>query len=204
MLNLRSYDNLIINNFRINSTSQTNLDTQLLTFGNGYDTVQIDKISTLYTTFKTDNIEYFSRAGKCTAIIEGVVYRLWSSGNAENPRFYVMNDDESLNYYYGTEKASIIWCEKNPKTINGKDVQWLNVGKQGKVMLKTDFSSNKGIFGYVKTNDNTSELYRDTTLSKIPLIYAEETASRPTTDLVIGQCIFDTTLNKPIWYNGTN
>ena len=202
MLNLRSYDNLIINNFRVNSNSQTNLDTQLLTFGNGYDTIQIDKISTLYTTFKTDNIEYFSRAGKCTAIIEGVVYRLWSSGNAENRGFYVMNDDESLNYYYGTEKASIIWCEKNPKTINGKDVQWLTVGKQGKVMLKTDFSSNKGVFGFVKTNDSTSELYRDATLSKIPLIYAEETASRPTTDLVIGQCIFDTTLNKPIWWNG--
>lgn len=204
MLNLRSYDNLIINNFRVNSDSQTNLDTQLLTFGNGYDTIQIDKISTLYTTFKTDNIEYFSRAGKCTAIIEGIVYRLWSSGNADNPRFHVMNDDESLNYYYGTEKASIIWCEKNPKTINGKDVQWLTVGKQGKVMLKTDFSSNKGVFGFVKTNDSTSELYRDATLSKIPLIYAEETASRPTTDLVIGQCIFDTTLNKPIWYNGSN
>ena len=115
-----------------------------------------------------------------------------------------MNDDESLNYYYGTSKASIIWCEKNPKTINGKDVQWLTVGKQGKVMLKTDFSSNKGILGYVKTNSNTSELYRDTTLSKIPLIYAEETSSRPTADLVTGQCIFDTTLNKPIWYNGSN
>jgi hypothetical protein len=30
------------------------------------------------------------------------------------------------------------------------------------------------------------------------------TASRPTEFLEIGQFYFDTTINRPIWYNGTN
>ena len=32
---------------------------------------------------------------------------------------------------------------------------------------------------------------------------AGSTANRPTT-AVLGQCYFDTDLNKPIWFNGTN
>ena len=31
-----------------------------------------------------------------------------------------------------------------------------------------------------------------------------ETEDRPTDNLVIGQMFFDTTLGKPIWYDGTN
>jgi len=30
------------------------------------------------------------------------------------------------------------------------------------------------------------------------------TASRPSTDLQVGQTYFDTTINRPIWWNGTN
>lgn len=203
IINERGHNNLNIGTLRMNSNSATNLDTQLMTFGNGYDVVQIDKINTLNTTFKADAIEYFSRAGKCTAIIESEVYRLGSAGNAQTPKTWVFNDNESIDYYYGADKASIIWCKDNPKTINGMDSSWYPVGKEGKVMLKSDFSKNKGVLGYVKINSNT-ENYRDiTNFGKIPLILLDETANRPTTDLVAGQCMFDSTLGKPIWYTGS-
>jgi len=33
---------------------------------------------------------------------------------------------------------------------------------------------------------------------------AGTTASRPNTDLLVGQFYFDTTINRPIWWDGTN
>lgn len=38
----------------------------------------------------------------------------------------------------------------------------------------------------------------------IPIINSGETSTRPTQGLVVGQMYFDTTLNKPIWYKGSN
>ena len=202
-INTRTHNNLIIGTLQLNSGTSTNLDTQLMTFGDGYDVVQIDKISTINTTFKTDNIEFYSRSGKCTAIIEGVVYRIATRGNAESYSTVVFNDDESIDYYYGANKASIIWCGSLPTSINGSDVSWLNAGKAGKVMLKTDFSANKGILGYVKINSG-SENYRDlNNFAKIPLIMSDSTSNRPATNLVAGQSMYDSTLGKPIWYTGS-
>lgn len=38
----------------------------------------------------------------------------------------------------------------------------------------------------------------------IPFIHAGHTVERPTVNLVIGQMFYDRTLNKPIWYDGSN
>lgn len=41
-------------------------------------------------------------------------------------------------------------------------------------------------------------------VSKLPIVITCDTASRPTTNLYAGLCIFDTTLNKPLWYDGSH
>ena len=45
---------------------------------------------------------------------------------------------------------------------------------------------------------------KDKTYRHIPIIIAERTFNRPTKNLFVGLQMFDTTLNKPIWWNGTN
>lgn len=52
--------------------------------------------------------------------------------------------------------------------------------------------------------DQTSWLYStDGIPTKLTSNYIEsgETSNRPTTGVLVGQCFFDTTINKPVWYN---
>ena len=44
----------------------------------------------------------------------------------------------------------------------------------------------------------------DNAFGRYMLASQGSTAYRPTTDLFVGKFYFDTQLNKPIWYNGSN
>jgi hypothetical protein len=60
---------------------------------------------------------------------------------------------------------------------------------------------------YIESFSNALRLYFNTLDSVINLLLtpsAGPTASRPITGLQIGQQYFDTTINRPIWWTGTN
>jgi hypothetical protein len=60
---------------------------------------------------------------------------------------------------------------------------------------------------YTESFSNALRLYFNTLDSVINLLLtpsAGDTASRPTNGLQIGQQYFDTTINRPIWWDGTN
>lgn len=53
-----------------------------------------------------------------------------------------------------------------------------------------------------KIMQNGTQVYPETSLSAV-IGYAGATNNRPTTGLTAGLMYFDTTLGKPIWYNGS-
>jgi hypothetical protein len=67
---------------------------------------------------------------------------------------------------------------------------------------------------YQEIHDNVLRLYFNqldivnnqtiAAINALSIPSAGTTASRPSTSLLVGQQYFDTTINRPIWWNGTN
>ena len=98
---------------------------------------------------------------------------------------------------------NITWCDNKPHIIDGYDHQWLNAMPKGTLHLCTEFN-NKGTIGFVRCDDNENAIYRNSTYLPIATIIHGVTNNRPSQDLITGQCYFDKTLGKPVWYNGVN
>ena len=53
------------------------------------------------------------------------------------------------------------------------------------------------------TNGGSEQVYPETSTAAL-IGYAGTTPNRPTEGLTVGAIYFDTTLGKPIWYNGSS
>ena len=74
-------------------------------------------------------------------------------------------------------------------------------GRKGDVFLVKNVAET-GAVGWAQTNE-AGDIGTNTYL-KIPVVLSGTTANRPTSQRVVGQEYFDTTLGKPIWWKGSN
>ena len=90
-------------------------------------------------------------------------------------------------------------------TANGTDLRWTRHTMRGDILLSQN-PKNIGGIGWIQGDDPATPTsgWETGTYLKIPVIHSGSTADRPTTSLVVGQMYFDTTLNKPIWFKGSN
>lgn len=90
-------------------------------------------------------------------------------------------------------------------TANGTDLRWTRHSMKGDILLSQN-PKNIGGIGWIQGDDPATPTsgWETGTYMKIPVIQSGDTASRPTTSLVVGQMYYDTTLNKPIWYKGSS
>lgn len=82
----------------------------------------------------------------------------------------------------------------------GNDYQWSNKYDTGDVLLINDPGA-MNILGYSVTNSGETYV-RDGTYAEIPIVIRRDTPNRPSNNLYIGMCVFDTSLGQPIWYDG--
>lgn len=99
----------------------------------------------------------------------------------------------------GACKTLWLDCKDKYHTKNGGEIRYVSQHNQGDVQFYNDpLAMNAlglSITEYVDGHTwNTNE---------IPIVLRGTTANRPTLNRYIGLCYFDTTLNKPIWYNGS-
>ena len=93
-------------------------------------------------------------------------------------------------------------CTKNPSYLaDGTDVRWNTPVRNGDWFIEND-PAQYNVAGYVIMQDYTDEV-GDAKRGCIPLLLSGSSANRPTT-IPIGGMFFDTTLGKPIWYNGNS
>jgi hypothetical protein len=91
---------------------------------------------------------------------------------------------------------------EEPETrVDGVNVEFSRGGRRGDVWLVARPDVIRGL-GWIQTNASSTAV-RDGTYKKIPYVDAGDTAGRPATRLVVGQSYFDTTIGKPIWWNGS-
>jgi hypothetical protein len=78
-----------------------------------------------------------------------------------------------------------------------------------KQAIPTGFAINKTQEDYKKSLQQTispewAEFFSDIYFAIVGMQQSGTTANRPTKRLYVGMPYFDTTLNRPIWYTGTN
>ncbi len=83
---------------------------------------------------------------------------------------------------------------------DGTDVQYARGGSIGDIYLSDSPDVIRAV-GWVLVNDDAT-FVRDGVYKKVPYLDAGITTGRPTLNLSVGQQYFDTTLGKPIWWNG--
>ena len=91
---------------------------------------------------------------------------------------------------------------------DGYDLQWGSSLNLGDILLSRKPKEIGGI-GWVQAKDVndgsvSNPRWTDGEFLKIPVISGGITTERPSKALVIGQCYFDTSLGKPIWYKGSS
>ena len=99
-------------------------------------------------------------------------------------------------------KTKTIWldCKDKYHNENGDDIRYLGKRNVGDLLMFNDPLGNNS-FGLVITKINASDSWNT---SNIPIVITGTSQNRPTTNLYKGLQYFDETLNKPIWYNGSN
>lgn len=108
--------------------------------------------------------------------------------------WYLENPQHPIN--------TIVFGLKDPTTNSkGEDVGWDNGGQKNDVYINQSFNE-KNVLGWVR-HDQNSKALRSGLNWYIPLILSGGTSARPVWK-TIGMQFFDTALNKPIWWSGTN
>lgn len=97
---------------------------------------------------------------------------------------------------------NIVFGMNTPTTYsNGDDARFVGGGILDAFYLNTDFSAYP-VLGWGRY-DQTSNVLLNGSNWYVPFILSGTTANRPTWRTT-GMSYFDTTLNKPVWWNGTN
>ena len=99
-----------------------------------------------------------------------------------------------------TKKGIYLDCTGRYSISGDNNIQYYSRPNLGDIHIFNDPLSYNSL-GNCVTSITSNSNYN---VTKIPLVIAKETTARPTTNLYTGLCIFDTTLNKPIWYDGSN
>lgn len=109
-----------------------------------------------------------------------------------------LNDIDRTGFYFATNNTS-----NTPKAGNFLILNLINTenNSNNKEQYAFPFHSNNGYIYTRRATDGSSGVFGDWQ----PVgLFSSTTANRPTTSLKTGACYFDTTLGKPIWYDGTN
>ena len=168
---------------------------KLYEFGYGPCNIEIEQINLLSSAGISKDINHLENRQPCYYKEGDVLFRHRTLSDGTNVRIPHLIGNGSSDY-------NIVLCDNKPYIIDGYDHQWLNAMPKGTLHLCTEFN-NKGTIGFVRCDDNENALYRNSTYLPIATIIHGVTDDRPTADLITGQCYFDKTLGKPIWYNGT-
>jgi len=194
----RSDSTIIIEGLSINNTE--GLTPKVFDFGYGLNSVteiknliNKDKTTTFLNT--TDISTYASRGSRPIGKIGSTVLKFYNNTGDSLKRDFMYYEPEGLS------NGSIGYCDDKPKTANGKDWTYHPAEKKGSVFIRKNM--NNGIFAYVRSDSTEGATYGTASYMKVPYIMSSTTSARPTTDLEVGQCVFDTTLSKPIWWSGT-
>ena len=109
-----------------------------------------------------------------------------------------------LDHYLAEPKYktnNIVFGLKSPHVNNAdENVQWDTTSNDNDVFINADFTDRQ-VFGWVKKGASVD--LNSGTFNYVPLILSGTTENRPTWQTT-GIQYFDTTIKKPIWWNGTN
>lgn len=205
--NMRIHNNTTTNSVLYNETNSTlrvnslnvadiNVSCKLFDFGwadNSFtyiDEINYTNSTVTYDEESISNISY--RAQNFGVKLGSKYYKVTNNNGLSYKREYLMKDGYT----------DVAFCDTKPSISNGFDMQWLTSDQKGTIYISKDLTN--GIFGYVRTDNVNGATFRDSKFSAIPLVTSATTSGRPTANLVVGQTIFDTTLGRPIWWNGTN
>lgn len=186
--------NLKIKNLTISNNENI---LKLYEFGYGSCNIEIEQIQLLNSAGITKDISHLANRQPCYYKEGDLLVRQYTSEGDINYRTPFLIGNGSSDY-------NITWCDNKPHIIDGKNYEWLNAMPKGTIYLCQTFN-NKGVVGFVRSDDKgNNSIYRDCEFLPIGAIISGISDNRPSTDLITGQCYFDKTLGKPIWYNGTN
>lgn len=115
--------------------------------------------------------------------------------NSTYPTFRNIGDRSELSANGG---VAVIINTQGPPSSWGEVLQF----RKGDVFLSKDPLAD-GCLGHVCTVSGTSTVAPGT-FAKIPYSITGTTAQRPATNRTAGQSYYDTTIGKPVWWNGTN
>lgn len=107
-----------------------------------------------------------------------------------------------INKYTDTTfKSKAIYLDNDSvKMCNGADVSYATKYNVGDILL-ANTPKESGVLGWVCTNNTSAVFVKDCEYTEIPINNKGTTESRPTSKYV-GMQYFDTTLKKPIWWDG--
>lgn len=84
----------------------------------------------------------------------------------------------------------------------GEDLQWVGNARVGDVFINSSPLDKLQVFGWTRVEQTGTSLRSGTNLY-VPFILSGPSLNRPTGKTVVGMMYFDTTLGKPIWWNGS-
>lgn len=185
------------NNIKIRNISIADNTTvlKLYEFGYGPCELAIENIKTINSAGISKDMAYLENRQRCYYKEGSILYAHSVKSDGRNVRTPLLTGKYD-------DKFNITWCDNKPYIIDSFDHQWLNAMPKGTIHLCSEFK-NKGIVGFVRSDDKGDIIYRNCEYLPIASIIQGDSSGRPTEDLVTGQCYFDKTLNKPIWYDGT-
>ena len=98
--------------------------------------------------------------------------------------------------------SKTIWldCKDQYHNENGTEIRYLTQHNKGDVQLFNDPLARNAL-GYSVTEKVNNYTWN---VAEIPIVIRGATASRPSTNKYIGLTYFDTTLGKPVYWNGSN
>lgn len=100
------------------------------------------------------------------------------------------------------DKAIYLDNASTTRDSQNTDLQYEQKYNIGDILLINDPLS-MNILGYVVTG-NQGKFVKDCNFAEIPIILRGSSSERPKNDLYIGLCFYDTTLRKPVWWDGSN
>ena len=159
----------------------------------------------------------WQNSGQTASLIQGMAQNSttayqFGTGTGLSFPFVTSLNGQGNGFFFGTTpdtEDNVTWrfkVDHNGKVYPQYSTAWLEAGtgatttglESGSIKMRTDSSRSSDLAPL------WVGIGPDTTAAPVQIVRAAVTASRPSSPAAIGQMFFDTTLNKPIWWDGSN